>query len=529
MDEIENPEKLYASLISISSISRYSVPDSLGIIGTLIDLAGQLKREEGLCHALKLGADLAPTGLFSENESTLNYFLGNAWSAIRLLRRKQDESAWEWQQEELENEIIHLRLALREPGFSCLPEVQRCQILTNLGNVLNHIGRFIEALQCWDKALGILSNFPMAYGNKGIGLFYYGRALFDDGHKALFLKAAHGQFKGAMAAAEGLEPGALECFQEYVQQIERTLSCEFLACPYVPRKFSMGRSRLEVKYREWCLENRLFLNPLNDLFLESIAARDVLLLPSIVTKMDEGPSALGFYNQMKQEFASARFLLFDGLHRQGPHFSDKGVLQYNTLDYPSYGLSIEKVKASYRISYSLFDKIAFFLNYYLNLSIPEKRVSFRSIWFVDQERKKGLFKDFQKSDNWPLRGLFWLSKDLYETDEGFKNAIEPEARELAEIRNHLEHKYLKVHEELSQKPNQESDDIRRGLIDSLPHSVGRGNFEAKSIHLMKLARAALVYLSLAVHFEEFRREKAREPGTFVAPVFPDIWEDRWKR
>jgi LA2681-like HEPN len=40
---------------------------------------------------------------------------------------------------------------------------------------------------------------------------------------------------------------------------------------------------------------------------------------------------------------------------------------YNTLDYPTYSVAIEKVKAAYRLAYSLFDKIAFFLNAYLDL------------------------------------------------------------------------------------------------------------------------------------------------------------------
>src|SRR5262249_34479893 len=39
-----------------------------------------------------------------------------------------------------------------------------------------------------------------------------------------------------------------------------------------------------------------------------------------------------------------------------------------------------------------------------------------------------------------------LSKDLYQAEPGFQSAIEPDAQELNEIRNHLEHKYLKVHE-----------------------------------------------------------------------------------
>ncbi|MBW1999919.1 MAG: hypothetical protein JRJ29_18405, partial [Deltaproteobacteria bacterium] len=98
----------------------------------------------------------------------------------------------------------------------------------------------------------------------------------------------------------------------------------------------------------------------------------------------------------------------------------------------------EKMKASFRMAYSLFDKIAFFLNHYLRLSIPERNVSLRTIWYKSQNRKGGLRDEFTQRQNWPLRGLFWLSKDLYEDKPGFKESIEPDAQELHEIRNHLE-------------------------------------------------------------------------------------------
>ena len=231
---------------------------------------------------------------------------------------------------------------------------------------------------------------------------------------------------------------------------------------------------------------------------------------------------------MKQEYASARYLYYEGMHVQGPHFSDRGVRLYNTLDYPSYSLSIEKVKAAFRTSYSLFDKIAFFLNHYLGLSIPEHKVKFRTFWYEKQEKSKGLKPMFEESRNWPLRGLFWLGKDLYEDAPGFREAMEPEAQELAEVRNHLEHKYLKLHEDMWRGSVDEPDEITRALTDTLSFSVYRYDFEAKTLRLLKMARAALVYLSLAVHREEARRKENRDPGELILQEESDIWDDEWK-
>ena len=130
----------------------------------------------------------------------------------------------------------------------------------------------------------------------------------------------------------------------------------------------VGASEEERAYRIWCLDNKLFLNPLNDLGAHRIAARDILHLPPFVAPIDEPPSLLGLFNQLKQEFVTARWLYYDGTRGKGVHFADRDVVLLNTLDYPTYSIAIEKVKAAYRLAYSLFDKIAFFLNAYLDLS-----------------------------------------------------------------------------------------------------------------------------------------------------------------
>ena len=124
------------------------------------------------------------------------------------------------------------------------------------------------------------------------------------------------------------------------------------------------RVKENAAYRQWCLQHRLFLNPLNDLGNLPIAARDTLGMPAIVVHLDEGPSALGFFNQIKQEYVTARYLFYEAARPTSAHFSDKEVSLTDTLDYPAYGLGVERVRVAFRLAYSLFDKIAFYLNYY---------------------------------------------------------------------------------------------------------------------------------------------------------------------
>lgn len=84
-----------------------------------------------------------------------------------------------------------------------------------------------------------------------------------------------------------------------------------------------GRSKVERAYRQWCLDKRLFLCPLNDLGPYLAAATDDLMLPGIRERFDERPGdyspppIIGFFSQMKQEYVSARYMLFEGIVAHG--------------------------------------------------------------------------------------------------------------------------------------------------------------------------------------------------------------------
>ncbi len=345
-------------------------------------------------------------------------------------------------------------------------------------------------------------------------------------HKAVILNTAHRCLKDALTGP--LDPGATEPFERTKKWIESVVKPAFLAQFPLKHKHSLGKTTKERAYRKWCLENRLFLNPLNDLGPFSIGARDVLSTPSIIVGLHEGPYYQGFFNQMKQEFVSARYLYYEGLNDKEPHYSDRGVLLFNTLDYPEYSLASEKMKSAFRVAYSLFDKVAFFLNHYLSLGIPERQIYFRTFWFTRAKNARTLRSEFQNRKNWPLRGLFWLMKDLYDDSQEAGEALEPDAQLLAEIRNHLEHKYLKLHLDLWGGPAKAKDPILKALVDTLARSLYREDFVAKTLRLLKLARAALIYLSLAIHGEERERAKLRDPNMIVPPMFLDTWDDDWK-
>ncbi|KAF1687561.1 hypothetical protein B1992_02535 [Pseudoxanthomonas broegbernensis] len=418
------------------------LPDgkAMQLIGTIIDMGGDERSSAALDHADGLLAQLAERGLPDRDVSRAHYFRANIWSAKR--RASPDCSAWLWKSEHIDGEILELRKALGHPGFAKFDPVERAQIHTNLGNVLNHTGRFIEAIEYWDRALASVPRFAMAWGNRGIGLGYYAGSLYDPGHHAVMMIAA----------------------------------------------------------------------------FES-------MLPSISAGMDEGPgppAVIRHFNLIKQEFCAARYALYEGMNSAGVHFSDRGVLLYNTLDYPTLGFAVERMKMAFRGAYAVFDKVAFLLNDYLNLGIPDRQVNFRNLWFV-KGKGKTLHPSLDGLANWPLRGLFWLSKDIHE--EGVREVTEPDARELYELRNHMEHKFVSVHDGFlrSMSPNS-VEASESGIFD-----ISITDLITKTLRQLKLSRAAIIYLSLGIHVEEKRRFETRGSKMISVPMILPVWEDKWKR
>ncbi|QWS00198.1 LA2681 family HEPN domain-containing protein [Bacillus cereus] len=425
--------------------------------------------------------------------------------------------------EEIHEQIIYsYRKALSLSEADARIELEfKVMIITNLANEMNHVGRFVEALDLWDRVEGILNgSYPMAIGNMGLGITTYASYLYDYNHKHYLYREAFYRLHYAIEHKEYLHSeSAYLYFKNYKEEIEQRYPEEFLKGKkdYVGTQYE----KEEEEYRKWCLENKLFLNPLNDISKSKIADQDIFGLPSITAPINQRyPIFHSYFNQLKQEYVSARWFLYESLkHEQ--HFSDSQVGFYNTLDYQMYGLSVQKLRISFKTVYSIFDKIAYFLNEYYQIGISKNQISFKSIWYKNLRANKLNIRDeikFQK--NGPLKGLFWLSKDFYyKGDIDYRNVIEPDAQKLDEIRNHLEHKFLSIHIPFR------ADRIQDESLS--PESVNEDELYVRTLKLIQLSRAALIYLSLSVHIEEQKRkEKYKEK--FIPSVKLDYIDDTEK-
>jgi hypothetical protein len=510
------------------SISKLDNDASLEHIGNLVDASLDRRFERGANRAIYLLNELANRTLTAKQGCIVEYFRANAYSVLGQVSGSQ--KSWEWEHKHHEEQILALSRAVAHPGFRELDPIRRCQILTNRANQLSSMGRFIDAIEGWDSTLRILPNFAMALLNRSYGIKSYAGLLDDDRQRAIFLLNAYDGLVAASAPgafydssypddlAQKISDDAAMCAA--VADLERIREVQNLDAP------KLGRSRADRTYRQWCLDQRLFLNPINDLGVHAAAAVDDLVLPSVTESLDERPGAykpppiVGFFSQMKQEYVSARFLLYEGVCDTKLHFSDRGVRLFDTLDYPLYSLATERARTAFRIAYSLLDKVAFFVNHYWKLGKIADRISFKNVWMV--EGKTQLLDQFKSYANWPLRGLYWLSKELF--DEELKQTTGTDAQELHDIRNALEHKYLQVHEGWAE-PFMDAPTSACGLGISINSDL----MEAKALRVMKIARSALIHLSLSVGVEERNRERNRPDTTILAPFLLYGLDDKRKR
>jgi len=469
-------------------INVCSPREILNKLATIFDSArvtGDIsKLKDGLALSEKVDTDR-----FDDSEKgQFHYFVANGWSYILLLKYANPEEV-ELTSLAYEKEIYHLRVALS--FIDVVMETDACQILTNLGCVFSHIGRYAEAQYYFNWALKINPDFGMALGNKGLGLYRYARELFKGEQQFLFLQYARKYLLEAVEKKD-VYSDVRKGFRELAEHIASRYPAELLDDYKVYPDILADCTGEERNYRLWCMDNGLFLNPLNDVIAQNIVARDLLHTPTMTLKREDKPIYPSLFNQIKQEFVTARFLFYEGAYNDRLHFSDKEVTLYRVFDMPLYSIHVEKVKIAFRLCYSIFDKIAYLLNIYLKLGIDKNRVSFRNIWHKSGNSKNPLRTDIFLTHNSSLRGLFWLSKDL---DEKEGSPIEPEAREIAAIRNYIEHKSFKVVE------------AKNPCWSEAPetYEIEQDTFYNKTLRLLRLTRSALLYLSSAIYKEEINK------------------------
>ena len=333
--------------------------------------------------------------------------------------------------------------------------------------------------------------------------------------------------------------GRLYTFQKWYDQRFKNEDFNFL------KEYEQNsNTKQESRYLNWVAKKNLFINDLNDLLNDEIVFQDVLGLPSMIQKINSALSlkeSLVFhsnFDELRNEYTYARFLMFQAyeINVDSEHFYNKTYAHvYDTL-HAIDNLKTSHMKASFRILYSIFDKISYFIAKYFNLQIEDRKISFQKIF---GEYRGGSFKPnnvFQNSKNYFIHSLFYILKEIEENSKVSNFYLNIETYKLAKIRNHLEYRSFRIvddfgyelntkynysevlgyQELLMEKDKLEENNLQSSseyieIIEKIKEKEIKSNyilempiseFEQSLIDLARLVRNSLMYLSLAVHYEE---------------------------
>jgi hypothetical protein len=388
-----------------------------------------------------------------------------------------------------EQEHGHLSRARR--GYEAVavdeavPDDLKLQALTNLGNSYDLMGRDLDALTPWQRALAIDPNFVMAHGNIGVALA--GVAPFMSEHAPTVANEAALALDAALASPEVIVvyggPQAVEHFRKTREQLPPPK--EPPAAPAI---------RFADSHLDWCREHELFLHVSHRCLREDVDKFDAIFFRGLNAGIDDDEqqrvkNLVDAFNSIKQAYVSARYLTWFASAHDVPlrdHLDAvRGRVAFlDTLEYARFGVRTGIAVHAFAAATNVLDQVAGFVHLYLGSG----RV--RDVYFRTLARRRGrtavdvelAAKLEPQSFNRGLLALCDLAADL---DEPTPLA------DLLERRHTATHRFLVVHEMLLAEERGEW--LER---------VEWRTLGEQSIAQLQIARAALVYLARLIDINE---------------------------
>jgi len=313
---------------------------------------------------------------------------------------------------------------------------------TNLGNLLDSVGRPLEAISAYRAALDLDRDFGMAWGNWGITVEH----LASSGqYSGGLLLEAHRLLQEAIDRPASVEAvGGLDALLDFVD-VSDSIEAHFDEYGqggvvhdhhrHDPRDDSADSDFVKY-FTTMCLERDLYLN-LHVMDQKAEASVGDSYFPTIVMAVggqDDYRDLILRINEIRESFATARYLVarsqyVDDDTRQ---VSEQTTL-VNTLDYAVSNLYVGLLKAAYKEAFSTLDKLAVLVNHYLGIGHAESGVYYGTVWFapdaVDGERR---IAEPVGAAGYQLFGTYLLCLEL-------------RGSRYSSLRNAMTHRYARVY------------------------------------------------------------------------------------
>lgn len=411
---------------------------SLVVGGLLIEIGRFLRDKNITSEGIDLiSKDLDAIVNIQKNPSITYYLLSNGY--YDLFHFKWDENPFFncFKKTELDETKINLRNALKY-------DTSNPEIFINLGNCYDHLGRTVEALECYEKALELEANEPMAFGNKGIALCKYS-FLLGKRFKTILIDA---HYFISTALDLGVVPGSEESFKWWLTWIEKHFEDKnvFKNPPNFPGYKIESQFELDKYIKEFIIEEKLYLNVCSFCQKCDASIGDTIIIEEMKVPLDKDSfdnnlffRLTSYLNQIKEDYISARFLLILSQYENlNLNFAYNEATFVDTLDYSIYNMNTQLLKLSFKNFYDILDKIAFFINDYLNLNHEVWQIDFRKIWYSKWKGKpidSIIDEKIIKTNSYGLNALYDIHWD-FEEGGPYNN--------LRKTRNALTHRYVKI-------------------------------------------------------------------------------------
>lgn len=385
----------------------------------------------------------------------------------------------------------------------------RLKALTDCGNSFDIMGRYLDALDCYERALKLDSSFGMAAGNRGIT--FLNVASLMGAHESHVLLEAASDLDIAISDRDRVlrcgGQSALETFKRRRSGLLVTEDSQYSATGPSPQ---LGDPHLD-----WCLQNQLFLHISPDCIRAESATLDAVTFKSISLSLaedsvlDRANEIVDAFNAIKQDYIVARYLVWLASADDSPISAQaktitRGTSFWDTLNYAYWGVRPGIGIQALKVTIDTLDTIAAFVHLYLRSGRGVRDVEFRTLPYANSRSKKKLAPALAECFKRPEqnRGLAALCDLSAELDEQSASPL----RRLVQRRHAATHRFLSVHVE----GTPDSSDWIERL--SWPELL------EESLESLRITRRAILYLAQMIRVHEKATDVPDSPRSMTMPL-----------
>ena len=246
------------------------------------------------------------------SKSSIMYNAANGYSDLYMLKRHKGKDVIPPNDRDLRSAKKLYRQSIENFGGSKPSFIS--QVLINYGNCLSQFGRFIDAIECYERAIRVDPENGMAAGNLGMELEHAANIMGSYRHE--YVALAYDFLRQALSPKMHLRYGSTHAVNDFRLRLKGLE--DFIKAhkkPILPPKPAdvQLKGKSQTAYIHFCINNGLFLNAWAGKKELSPGITDDISFGEITTSIDDNylvPELLKILNEIKESYTTARYLYF---------------------------------------------------------------------------------------------------------------------------------------------------------------------------------------------------------------------------